>query len=361
MLKVCRGTGSVRLRNDVLQPYIELAQYSMPDHHTLMSTTKVRHEHGACYAVSMRVLPSIIGSLLSLCLTTAYAGNTGVGIPNPACMPERDKAIEITLPGTKTRAGTYLFRYADSDESELTSKMGAFLPNGQFLYIEGSAPDIDAFDVGGDTTFGLYGNYLVVDSFAFGSSYSRRMFLFTYTEQSVQLLDVISDAYGLNDMFSLKFIAAPSQDDASFESRRKDYRTRGFSWMDIAQRDNDTHPEIKLLTYAGNRLDPLDFELFVEVIGEGLHVDLNPRLYESLFLREFTNSRGAAQKSGSYYIYAFLANKLYLDEIKAESKEDKKLSDKIIPLLEHADEWDKAFHMLAGAKPKLNQCNPKRR
>lgn len=361
MLKVCRRTGSVRLRKDVLQPYIELAQYSMPHHHKLMSTTKVRHEHEACHAVFMRVVPWIIGSLLSLWLTAGYADDSGIGMPNPACMLQRDKAIEITLPGTKIRAGTYLFRYADSDESELTSKMGVFLQNGQFLYIEGSAPDIDAFDVGGDTNFGLYGNYLVVDSFACGSSYSRRMFLFTYTEQSVQLLDVISDAYGLNNMYSLKFIAAPSQDDANFESRRKDYYTRGFSWMDIAQRDNDTHPEIRLLITSGTKFDSFEFVLFVEVAGDRLRIDLNPRLYESLFKRQ-SDKRGArVAKSTLFYIYGFLAGKLRIDEIKMDLQNDKEVSGEIIHLLENVEDWDEAFHRLAGAKPQLIRCNAIRR
>lgn len=311
--------------------------------------------------VSLRVLPSIIGSLLSLCLTTAYAGNTGVEIPNPGCMPKRDKAIEITLPGTKIRAGTYLFRYADSDESEFTSKMGAFLPNGQFLYVEGSAPDIDAFDVGGDSNFGIYGKYFVAESFAFGSSYSRRMFLFTYTERSVQLLDVISDAYGLNNMYSLKFMAAPSQDDAKFESRRKNYHKRGFSWMDITQRDNDTHPEIRLLITSGTKFDSFEFELFVEVAGDRLHIDRNPQLYESLFKRQSDNLEAHVAKSTLFYIYGFLAGKLRIDEIKTDLKNEKEVSREIVHLLESVEDWDEAFHRLGGAKPQLIRCNAIRR
>ncbi len=66
MLKVSRRTGAVRLRKDVLQPYMRLAKYSMPHHHTLMSTSKVRRGHLACHAAALRVLPSIIGWLFKV-------------------------------------------------------------------------------------------------------------------------------------------------------------------------------------------------------------------------------------------------------------------------------------------------------
>lgn len=363
MLKVSRRTGAVRLRKDVQQPYMRLAKYSMPHHHTLMPTSKVRCGHLTCHAAALRVLPSIIGWLLSLYLTSAYADDSGIGMPNPTCVLQTDKAIEITLPGTKIKVGTYLFRYADPDESELTSKMGAFLPTGQFLYVEGSAPDIDAFNVGGDTNFGLYGNYLVVDSFAYGSSYSRRMFLFTYTRGSVHLLDTIDDGYAANYTYSLNFMTAYDPAQSEFHSQREGYEKQGFNWMDIKQRDQDMHPEIRLLITSGTKFDSFEFELFVEVAGDRLHIDRNPQLYESLFKRQSDNLDLEARvaKSTLFYIYGFLTGKLRIDEIKMELQNDKEVPREIVHLLESVEDWDEAFHRLGGAKPQLNRCDAIRR
>ncbi|MGH8624471.1 MAG: hypothetical protein ACREYC_04065, partial [Gammaproteobacteria bacterium] len=314
------------------------------------------YEYMSRHAIALPVIPSIVGVLWALHVTLACANGSEAGVLSSECMPQVGKAIEITLPGASARAGIYPFQYVNEEGSELTSKVGFLLGNGQFLYVEGGAPDVDAFDVGGDTNFGIYGNYLVLDSFAVGTSYSRRMFLFTYSGHSIRLLDVINDAYGVYDTYSLRFMTAYDSAQSEFRSQLDGYKKQAFNWMDIKQHDQDTNPEIRLLVFAGNKFDPLDFSIFVEVVGDRLRVDLNPRLYEPLFVQEV-----ASVKSKSYYVYAFLARKLTIKEIEAELQEDKELSAKIVPLLQHAEEWNEAFHSLAGGKPRLIECNVTRR
>ncbi|MBI5562741.1 MAG: hypothetical protein HY894_07835 [Deltaproteobacteria bacterium] len=101
-----------------------------------------------------------------------------------------DPRAWVVLPGSRIKAGSfryYLGSYFSArhniEEVEETCKAG--LPFDDALYC------VESSDVGGDPSFGVYKDYFLMDSWAYGASHNRTMHLFRYDKGSARLLDHI--------------------------------------------------------------------------------------------------------------------------------------------------------------------------
>jgi len=260
--------------------------------------------------------------------------------------PELVVKPAITLPGTNIKAGSYI--YFKSDGMEI-GRLGFLMSSEKFYFVQSSEYNL----IAPDFNYGVYNGYFVMDAsgYASTSGHNRLMFLFKYNKDSVQLLDVIGKAYvGLYGM-----------DFMSVSDRQKNCITNcppGRIFLkDI---DHNGNPEIKLINSMGNRFEPLDFELYLEIVNNRLQVNFNPALYKPLFEREKQMAQSKI-KPDAYYIYGFLSKKLELEKVKANLKGDKDQYERVITLLKNVKKWDVAFHDIRGEKFVLIQYDLKRR
>lgn len=262
------------------------------------------------------------------------------------------KDDSVAVPGTDMEAGTFIYVINDK-EYEVTRKAGV-LVGGRMIYYVDSKKNATVplpqhrklyggeFDPGGETHFGIYKDYLLMDSWAFGASHNRKLFLFKPGKDKVELLDVLVNAF-------------PEK----FEDLIWDFMTEytkeypenyeGPFWIDIRDLDGDGYPEVKLsilrMEYEGNiDYDERIFDIYLEIKNGKLRVDLNPILYKHLFKKEKTKYARASKKSDGYYIYGFLSGELSIDKVR-EMLRGKEQYKSVVPVLEHRDKWDLAFRM----------------
>ncbi len=294
---------------------------------------------------------------LSLFVSLAYSGDFKLVKVNSHYEPEISEGI--ILPGTNIKAG--MFRYViDEVKAEKTWKAGLLINSTVIYYVDTEGNHgYGAYDVGGDSNYGVYNNYLVMDSCAYGASgCNRRMFLFKVSKNSVELLDVIVKAYG--DNFLINFMSDSDRQKGCITN----CPTGNIYIKDI---DQDGKPEFKITVYPSHLTVPeyelSIYELYFEIANDRLQVDLNPDLYKPLFERE--KLKQAKRKSDAYYIYGFLAKELDLKKIKAMlkgmGKEPYRQYGRVVGLLEGHKKWDSAFHDYLGEKPILKQYKLKRR
>lgn len=232
-----------------------------------------------------------------------------------------------------------LFRYVNAEDDEVP--LSGFLMKDRFFYIKE-----DASSCFGDINYGTDGRYFVMDGFAYGASHNRTMHLLEYTKDSIRLLDSISQPYV--DGIPMDFMTARQGiqpygfvDQAVYSSNR----------TEIKDVDGDGRPEIRAGISMRFDLGPHQYELYFEIDGDRLKVDLNPALYKPLYDKVRSKKEGKPRKP-AYYVYGYLAGELGLEEIKAEIAGDRELPG-ITRLLERTHEWDKAFHGSVREKPQL--------
>lgn len=296
-------------------------------------------------------------SLFIICgLSTLPAYSEGFKLKKIDSHYEPEISEGIILPGTDIKAG--MFRYViDEAKNEETWKAGLLINSTVIYYVDNKeSHGYGAYDVGGDNNFGVYRNYLVMDSCSYGASgCNRKMFLFKVSKNSAQLLDVILIAYG--DKFLINFI--------SDSDRQKGCITNcppgNIAIKDI---DQDGKPEFKITVYPSHLTNPeyelSIYKLYLEIANGRLQVDFNSNLYKSLF--EWEKLKQAKRKSDAYYIYGFLAKELEIKKIKSMLENgSKEQYERVMGLLEGHKKWDSAFHDYIGEKPILKQYNLNRR
>jgi len=250
----------------------------------------------------------------------------------------------IIIPGTNIRAGSYRYIAANGNE---VSRLGFLIDDKNFYYVHSSE-----YDLGGDSNFGVYKNYFLMDSWGYGSTsgHNRLMFLFKYDKNSVKLLDIIGQAHV--GSYGLDFMSVYIKETAKFGSLGENFR---LAWMDMRDIDNDSAPEIRLLISMGHRFEPV-FELYLSIVRNTLKLNFNPELYRPLFEREKQRVQPKI-KTDAYYIYGFLSKKLELEKIKILLKGEKDQYERVITLLKNVKKWDIAFHDLGSEKFVLMRYN----
>lgn len=258
----------------------------------------------------------------------------------------------ITLPGRDMKAGIFEYLYDDGRDG---TKAAIMVNNEVIYYVNSPDRENGEYDPGGDTNYGIYKDYFLLDSFAHGASHRRMMYLFkTSKDNTVKLLDVLVEAnVAENVPYLLDFMSE------SIEEKKPGWDRMYYRlpvWTDIKDIDGDGRPEIKLRILTGNADLTKEFALYLEISGERLRVDFNPALYKPLFEEEKSKSR----KSFAYYIYGFFSGKLKLEKIKRDLRGDRELYKSVVPLLENRDRWNSAFHEYDGRKPVLMKYDIKR-
>lgn len=308
-----------------------------------------------CFGKCLTLFLIVIVLLLSAPLS--FAGEFKIG---PDYEPESYEHIE--LPGKAMKAGifSYILRFSDKKTTEYTLKAG-IVKGGAIYYVDSEinakskTPPKEfeysgSFDPGGDTNFGLYGDFLFMDSWAYGTSHNRRMYLFRLSKEKIELLDVIGNAR-IKDNIHLDFTAVLSGT-----------RTRGAGLTSINDLDHNGKPEIALEIFRGHQSDNdfLDkiFVLYFEATNGHLSVNLNPVLYLPLY-KETANIYKSEKKPDAYYVYGFLAGALTLQEIKDVLVSDQNQYMSVVTLLAHKGDWNDAFHEYDGEKPVLIRYNYK--
>lgn len=253
----------------------------------------------------------------------------------------------VALPGADMIAGE--LSYSSDYNTYIGGRKAAVLAAGRIIYYVASMEkknvnnivgdyDIGSLDIGGDTNYGIYGSYLVMDSWAYQSvsGHNRRMFLFKYGKDTVELLDVL---HGSMDFSSVG-------EDRIYETKE------GMYWMEIKDFDNDGNPEIKAIN-APRRA----FVFFLEIKDDRLRVDFNPALYEPLFKAQKLKNRSRKKKNNAYYIYGFFAGALTLDNIKAAIRKNGEINkgqyNYVVAIIEGRDTWDREYHERDKTQPTL--------
>jgi hypothetical protein len=241
----------------------------------------------------------------------------------------------VILPGTNIKAGSYTYI---ADNNNEVSRLGFLMGDNRFYYVES-----DEYNFWGGTTYGAYNGYFVIDAPGYGSTVGANylMFLIKYDKDSVQLLDVIGQAY--IDTYGMDFRSVSAE-------KVGEYRR-----INIKDIDRDGNPEIELLI-MGHHSEPPTFVIYLEIANDRLWVDFNPELYKPLFAHEKRTIQSKG-KSIAYYVYGFLAKELHLKDIKHMLKDNKERYELIITLLENHKKWNFAFHDHGDEKFVLKQYN----
>lgn len=295
---------------------------------------------------------------LVLLLSAQIAGAAGFELKktNSGVAPEmcgKDKGVP--LPGADMIAGEYSYVTDEKylGDYVLSCKAGVLVKDGVLYYVTSmekkevngvvTVYDNGSLDIGGDTNYGVYRRYLVIDSFALGSSHNRMMFLFKYGQDSVELLDVFD----------------PSMSYSSAEVERRPIRQETVAevMIDLRDFDNDGNPEMKLTTVPEYLTDEnyeyVPFEFFIEIKDERLHMDFNPALYKPLF-ESHKRQNPSKKKKDAYYISGFFAGAMTLDNVKNAIRKNGEIYEgqfnRIVGLLGKSDTWDNEFHNFYGAQ-----------
>lgn len=256
----------------------------------------------------------------------------------------------IQIPGTNMKAGLFSYVLNEKEgEYDSTIKAGVLVNGKTLYYVESGrfehASDparriyVAEFDSGGDVFFGIYKNYLAMDSCSYAaSSCNRMMFLFRFGKNTVELLDAISRNLNLGD-FKSEYVRSVKQGAVI------------PAWTDVKDFDGDGNPEVKLIIYRAHHTNPdfdlLTFELYLEIKNSRLIVDFNPMLYKPLFKKE-RRKKWPKGRPDAYYVYGFLAGELKMKKIKTILKSDGEIYEgqygELVPLLEDCKNWDAEFH-----------------
>ncbi|MBI5885386.1 MAG: hypothetical protein HZB85_02245 [Deltaproteobacteria bacterium] len=269
-------------------------------------------------------------------ITTAEAGEFDLSETSPREV--------VSIPGKNIKAGMFRYDYQEVNEGKIedesTNKAGIIVNDEVIYYVSEEGMEHSGVDPGGDNNFGVYKDYVLMDSWSHWSSHNRMMYLFRLKGTNVELLDMISMGYsgGKGEMYGSDFMSVI--DGEWTESPPTP------AWTKVQDIDNDGNPEVKIVILP-NAIP----ELYLEIKNDRLHVDLNPALYKPLFEREKLKKR--KKKTSAYYIYGFLAGELTLDDIKVMSESREGQRERIISFLKYRDKWDAAFHNHGGDKPVL--------
>ncbi len=251
----------------------------------------------------------------------------------------------IALPGTNITAGS--FPYYDAKSLNIGDKLGFWINDTTLFYVQ-SETWIGEYDIGGEINYGIYKNYFVADSWSYGAGHNRMMFLFKYDKDSVQLLDVIGQAYV--NRYGMDFL---SEYDKSAPCDVYRCPPRPMIVKDV---DGDGNPEIKLL------IVPKHYWIYLEIVNDRMQVNFNPALYQPLFEHAKQKPYKPRIRPFDYYLYGFLAKQLSLEEIRNKLKADKsKKYEWLLALIENYREWNIAFHDIQRNKPELIKYEPTRR
>lgn len=308
------------------------------------------------------------GIVVILASSLCYAGGFALKPHDSYFVPQTDGQPDIVLPGTNIRVGLYRYIY-DASEADQAWRVGFVIGHSRLLYLQDNrggmmnkGDDLRSFDVGGEAHFGVLENYLLVDTYAYGSAYRRFIFLFKWSRDQVTYLDALDAARPESGAYSMEFSTEPDvsgkqalPEEAIFPGEF------GFRWMDIRDRNNDGRAEIELSIEGGNKFEPMQYKLYLEIVDDKLELSLSPSLYERLFVREIETEKRSIQKPDRYYIYGFLSHRISLRDIKAALAGNQDQFEKIIPLLDHVNEWNREIHNLGKGKPALLQLNLLRR
>lgn len=300
---------------------------------------KIENHNFLYREIALALISFIIFS--TMLTSSAYSGEFDLS--------EQDPTEVVDLPGTNMKGGMFLYYYDEKSKDgrirkERTRKAGVLVDNEVLYYVHTGAEDGSMLDPGGDCNFGVHKDYFLMDCWSYGSSHNRLMYLFRFGKDNVELLDVTNKAYVKDGAAGMDFDSdVPEANKPGFD--RLGYRLP--LWMEIKDMDGDGNPEIKLLIYI---YDEYDFDLYIQIKDNRLHVNLNPALYKPLFEAEKKRD-GSDKRTDAYYIYGFLSGALGLDEIKAEVRPEDKQYRKVIPLLEKRDTGDDAFHYFDTAPP----------
>lgn len=304
------------------------------------------------YIGQCRTLFLVIVALLLLA-PLSFAGEFNLIKIGPDYEPESYEQIE--LPGRAMKAGifSYIPKFSDNGKPEYTLKAGVLVNGATIYYVDSEintktlpkkSEYSGGFDPGGDTNFSLYGDFLLMDSWAYGTGHNRRMYLFRLYENKVELLDVIVNASIKRGVY-MDFVSVLSGN-----------RNNGVGWTSINDFDNNGNPEIEVEILRGHQTDNdfLDkiFVLYFEIKNKRLAVNLNPALYRPLFEKTVYIYK-PQKKPDAYYIYGFLAGALTLREIKDTLASDQNQYMSVVPLVTDKDKWSDAFHEYNGEKPVL--------
>jgi len=235
--------------------------------------------------------------------------------------PKEEPLDAITIPGTEITAGVFPYEFIDErgEENSFPPKTGALI-NDSIYYVESCDKyGCGHLDMSEDTSVLIYKNYFTIDACTYGASAcGRKMALFRYTKNSIEVLDYMESS-------SLEF---------NPESNFNDI-------------DNDGNPEVRVSIRYGTIKNPVAFELFFEIKDDKLQVDFNPELYKPLFKEIERESRNKTEKPEAYYVYGFLSGKLSLKKITAmlAGKEDTGEKEHyIVRILNRRDTWNAGFH-----------------
>lgn len=282
--------------------------------------------------------------LLALALSQlAFAEGFKLVSINSRLEPELAEKPGVVLPGTSITAGSYTYVTANGQD---VGRLGFLVRSDRLLYV-----DSNEYALGGDTHYGVHGNYFVMDAWGYGSTsgHNRLMFLCRFDKTGeVKLLDVIGKAY--LESYGMDFM---SQVVTASSSGVTATTTKPY-WIDINDHDNNGEPEIIV------RIASINFFLYVEIANERMRINLNPALYEPLFNEEEKKRRSAEMTSDAYYVYGFLAKKIDLKQINLALNQNKERSNRIIALLGNVGKWDAAFHDFGGEEFMMKKYDFKR-
>ncbi|MBI5810732.1 MAG: hypothetical protein HZB21_06055, partial [Deltaproteobacteria bacterium] len=163
----------------------------------------------------------------------------------------------VVLPGTKIKAGSFRYLYGffytkrNREVEEETCKAGLLFDDALY-YVESS-------DVGGDTSFGVYKDYFLMDSWAYGASHNRTMYLFRYDKSSARLLDQIGVAALAKGVWMDFMAAYTGHGDMKYGYLGDAHK--GPMWMRLGDFDHDGNPEVEIVILREN-YDEVIFDLF---------------------------------------------------------------------------------------------------
>lgn len=259
-----------------------------------------------------------------VCAQLVYAEGFKLGKVGARYEPELRVEPVIMLPQTDINAGIYQYELDDGSGSGMVG----FLNGEEFNFVD--AP------VSGDVVYAISSPYFLLDATTGGTSRNGLLFLFKFDKAGVKFLDVIGT--GAATYFNGWYV------EIMFNSYQHQH---GQMWKypalgKIEDTNHDGILEIEVLASTALHFDE-SFVLHFDIARDKLRLNLNPILYNSLFMSEKQKFASTGRKSDAFYIYGFLTKNLDLKTIKIALKNNHKRK-WIINFLNDMDRWDAAFH-----------------